>query len=64
LQEALRSADLWALMRSPKVQAAAADTQLLTALRLREVDLALERALQPANRSQEQRPPEPRRAKP
>jgi hypothetical protein len=51
-------------MRSPKLQAAAADTQLLTALRLREVDLALERALHPANRSQEQRQPEPRRAKP
>jgi hypothetical protein len=64
LQEALRSADLWTLMRSPKLQAAAADTQLLTALRLREVDLALERALHPANRSQEQRQPEPRRAKP
>lgn len=64
LQEALRSADLWALMRSPKVQAAAADTQLLTALRLREVDLALERALHAPNRSQEPRAPEPRRAKP
>jgi hypothetical protein len=64
LQEALRSADLWTLMRSAKVQAAAADTQLLTALRIREVDLALERALQTNNRSQEPRPPEPRRAKP
>ena len=68
LQEALRSADLWTLLRSPKVQAAAADTQLLTALRLAEVDQALERALhpqsRPAERLQEARPLEARRAKP
>jgi hypothetical protein len=64
LQEALRAADLWTLLRSPKVQAAAADTQLLTALRPAEVDLALERALRPQSPLPESRPSEPRRAKP
>ena len=64
LQEALRAADLWTLLRSPKVQAAAADTQLLTALRPGELDLALERALRPQSPSPEPRPSEARRAKP
>ena len=64
LQEALRSADLWTLLRSPKVQAGAADTQLRTALKLLDVDRALERALHPPNTPPPSRAGELRRAKP
>lgn len=64
LQDALRSADLWTLLRNPKVQAAAADTQLRTALSLLDVDRALERALRPQNTPPPHRAGEPRRAKP
>jgi hypothetical protein len=46
------------------VQAAAADTQLVTALRMSDFDLALDRALHPPNRPPEQRPTEIRRSKP
>jgi len=45
LQEALHSGDLWALLRNHKVQSAASDAQLLTALRTVDLDRALERAL-------------------
>ncbi len=64
LQEALRTADLWTLLRSPKIQAAAADTQLLTALRLADVDAALDRALAAQARFPESRGAEARRLKP
>lgn len=45
LQEALRNGDVWAVFRNPKVQLAAADTQLLTALRSVDLDKLLDRAL-------------------
>jgi hypothetical protein len=45
LQEALRGGDVWAVLRNPKVQLAAADAQLLTTLRTIDLDKALDRAL-------------------
>jgi hypothetical protein len=51
LQEELRSADLWAILRNPKVQAAAADTQLMTTLRAIDLDRAMDRALNPPDRT-------------
>jgi hypothetical protein len=64
LQEAIRSGDLWTLLRSPKVRAAAADTQLQTTMSLLDVDRAIERALHPQNTPPPPRAGEPRRAKP
>lgn len=47
LQEALRAGDVWAVLRNPKVQLAAADAQLLTTLRTVDLDKVLDRALAP-----------------
>jgi uncharacterized membrane protein required for colicin V production len=45
LQEALKSGDVWAILRNPKIQLAAADAQLLTALRTVDLDKILDHAL-------------------
>ncbi len=63
LQEALRAGDVWAVLRNPKVQLAAADAQLLTTLRTVDLDKVLDRALAtpvsgglPANHTTEKTP--------
>ncbi len=49
LQQALHSGDVWAVLRNPKVQSAAADAQLLTALRTIDLDKLLDRAVYPVS---------------
>lgn len=49
LLEALRSVDVWAVLRHPKVQVAASDAELRTAFRTIDIDKLLDRALAPAN---------------
>jgi hypothetical protein len=65
LQEALHAGDVWAVLRNPKVQLAAADAQLLTALRTIDLDKALDHALAtPVSGGPPQSPPSAKPAPP